>query len=99
MFAMSFGNVLIYRAVGQEAKTALVTLRHHNIGTARVTPYKVRVQNAGPCGAAGGYLTTLQNVSQFAVPRGYLARIGQSPLPSAIDEYDANRLTECRYNR
>ena len=35
MFAMSFGNMLIYRAVGQEAKTALVTLHHHNIGTTR----------------------------------------------------------------
>jgi hypothetical protein len=39
MFAMTFGNVLIDRAVGQKAKTALVTLRHHDVGTTGVTPY------------------------------------------------------------
>jgi hypothetical protein len=41
MLAMTLGDMLIYRAVGQETKTALVTFRHHNLGTARITPYQV----------------------------------------------------------
>ena len=41
MFAMSFGNMLIDRAVGHKGKTALVTFRHHNFWTAGITPYEV----------------------------------------------------------
>jgi hypothetical protein len=41
MFAMTLGNMLIYRAVGQETKTALVTFRHHDLRPRRITPYKV----------------------------------------------------------
>src|SRR5207302_7511588 len=52
MFAMSFGDMLVYRAVGDEAKTALVTFRHHNFWTAGITPYEVRSQNACARGTA-----------------------------------------------
>src|SRR5258708_13815609 len=82
MFAMTLGNMLIYRAVGQEAKTALMPLRHHNLGTAGITPHEVRSQNARPRGTTSDHPTALQPVSQLALHPRSKVPIAQSPFPS-----------------
>src|SRR6267378_5330225 len=86
VLAMALGDVLIYRTVGHKAKTALMTFCHHNIRTTGITPYQIGSKYAGPRRTTGDHPATLQNVSQFPLDMRAQVGVGQSPLPSAINE-------------